>query len=74
MPTFRAYCIDNSGKYCAEFEAADAGEAMEIVRVSSEELCFKVWARARFVGRVDNGRRFENASHLVPEQYKSAAE
>lgn len=76
MPHFRAYRIDDAGKFMdfAEFEAADDHEALAVVRASTEELCFQVWAGARFVGHVDNGNRYVKARLLQSEPFKSAAE
>jgi hypothetical protein len=54
MPDYRAYRLDDEGKFIgvSEFEAADDSEALEIVRVLPEELGFEVWSGARLVGRI----------------------
>jgi hypothetical protein len=54
MPDYRAYRLDDAGKFigCQEFNAANDAEALEVVRLFPDQLGFEVWAGARLVGRI----------------------
>jgi hypothetical protein len=67
MPDYRAYRLDDAGKFigCQDFEAANDAEALEVVRLFPDELGFEVWTGARMVGRI--GRFDKEVSVTWPE-------
>jgi len=73
MPNYRAYRLDDEGKFIgsSDYEAANDTDALEIVRVLPEQLGFEVWSGTRMVGRI--GRNDKAIPPSIPSEHLTAA-